>query len=287
MEKTKQNFKYYFLALLVLATGLVWYAVLEESNNKLRVAFLDVGQGDAIFIEAPNGNQVLIDGGPNSAVLRELSKMMPFYDRSINMVIMTHPDGDHVNGLVDVLRRYKIEAFVDSGFKTENPAYKEAEDLVASKNIKDLDLIKGYRINLDKDLYLDILSPPISAENLDDNNGSVVARLVYGNNSFMLTGDMEQKMENYLISTYGEKLKSDVLKIGHHGSRTSTSQAFLGFVSPSYGIISVGADNRYGHPHKETLDLLNLFKATVLRTDEKGMIEFESDGGNLEFKTSR
>lgn len=281
MEKIRQHFRYYFLALLILATGLIWYAVLVEGNNKLTVAFLDVGQGDAIFIEAPNGNQVLIDGGPNGAVLRELSKVMPFYDRSINMVIMTHPDSDHVNGLVDVLRRYKVDAFVDSGFKIENPAYKEAEDLVAAKNIKDLDLMKGYRINLDKGVYLDILSPPISAESLDDNNGSLVARLVYGQSSFLLTGDMEQKMEGVLVSEYGKNLESDVLKVGHHGSHTSTAESFLGFVNPSYAVISVGADNRYGHPHKETLDLLNKFKVQILRTDEKGSIVFESDGQNL------
>ncbi len=280
MEKLKRNFKYYFLGILFLATCLVWYAVLVESNDKLKVAFLDVGQGDAIFIEAPGGNQMLIDGGPNKAVLSALSKVMPFYDRSIDLVLMTHPDADHANGLVDVLGRYKVGAFVDSGVTPEKPVHKEIENLVAEKGIADLNLIKGYRINLGEGAYVDIVSPPVAGDSVDSNNGSVVGHLVYGNNSFLLTGDMEQKMEKYLVAT-GADIKSDVLKVGHHGSRTSTAPEFLGSVAPKYAVISVGKNNKYGHPHRETISTLNQFGVSTLQTDQLGTIIFESDGQNI------
>lgn len=283
MEKVKQKFRYYLLGILFLVTSLVWYAVWAEGNDKLKVAFLDVGQGDAIFIEAPNGNQILIDGGSNKAVLSQLSKVMPFYDRSIDVVMMTHPDSDHVNGLVDVMRRYEVGVFVDSGPESDNPAYKEVEDIAAAGDTKSLDVIRGYRINLDEGVYLDILSPPLAGENFKDNDGSLVARLVYGNTSFLLTGDMEKNMERFLVAG-GANIKSDVLKVGHHGSRTSTSEAFLGFVSPQYTVISAGANNRYGHPHKEALELLNKFKTQILRTDLEGAILMLSDGENITIK---
>lgn len=280
MEKINRQYKYFFIDILILVTGLVWYAVLAEGNNKLKVAFLDVGQGDAIFIESPGGNQILIDGGPNGAVLSQLSKVMPFYDRSIDMVLMTHPDSDHVNGLVSVLRRYKVDAFVDAGAVSDNPAHKEVESIVADRSIKSLDLTKGYRINLDKGVYLDVLSPPISGENFKDNDGSLVARLVYGNVSFLLTGDMEKNMERFLLAS-GANIKSDVLKVGHHGSRTSTSLEFLGGVAPQHAVISVGQNNKYGHPHRETLSALNQFGISTLQTDQLGAIMFVSDGEGL------
>lgn len=275
-----KNFKYYFLGVLFLGAIFVWYAVLAETRNGLSVAFLDVGQGDAIFIEAPNGNQILIDGGPNKAVLRGLSKQMPFYDRTIDTVILTHPHLDHYAGLNEVMKKYKVSLEMDPGTKSKGAGFAEFENLIKDKNIKRLYGKRGMRVNLDRDLYLDILLPVVNNENLSEHDGMLVSRLVYKSNSFLLTGDMEDNLENYLLAM-GSDLKSDVLKVGHHGSKTSTSESFLGWVNPNLAVISAGQGNKYGHPHQEVTERLARFEIPALRTDEKGAIVVKSDGEKI------
>ena len=276
-----KNFKYYFLGVLFFGAVFVWYAVLAETRSGLKVAFLDVGQGDAIFVEAPNGNQVLIDGGPNKTVLRELAKQMPFYDRTIDGVVITHPHLDHYGGLVDILDNYKIGFEMDSG--NDNPESK-GFDIYARKleeeKAKRIFAKRGMRVNLDKGLYLDILLPVINKKGMSAHDEMVVARLVYGNNSFLLTGDMEDNLESFLLS-FGGSIKSDVLKVGHHGSKTSTSEKFLGLVNPGLAIISAGKNNKYGHPHQEVTERLSVFEIPILRTDEKGAIIVKSDGEKI------
>ena len=281
MSSIVKILRYYFLGVLFLGAVFVWYAVLAETRTGLKVAFLDVGQGDAIFIEAPNGNQILIDGGPNKAVLRELSKQMPFYDRSIDGVVLTHPHLDHYGGLVDVLDNYKIGFEMDSG--NDNPESK-GFDIYAIKleeeKAKRIFAKKGMRVNLDEGLYLEILLPVINKKGMSAHDEMVVARLVYGNNSFLLTGDMEDNLESFLLS-FGGSIKSDVFKIGHHGSKTSTSEKFLGMVNPGLTIISAGKNNKYGHPHQEVTDRLARFEIPTLRTDEKGTVVLKSDGEKI------
>jgi len=285
MKSISKNLKYYFISLLFVAVFLVWYAVFAETRDGLTIVFLDVGQGDAIFIEAPNGNQILIDGGSNNAVLRELSKIMPFYDRSIDMVIESHPDSDHINGLVEVLHRYKIDAVMESGIQSDTPAYQEIKNIIKEKNIKNILARQGMRINLDNSAYMDILFPDRDVSGLETNMASVIAKLNYGETCFIFTGDSPKAIEQYLVSVYGNPpsngLNCQVLKIGHHGSNTSTSESFLGYVNPEYAVISVGKDNKYGHPHQEVLDLLNRFGISILRTDELGTIKLKSDGENF------
>jgi competence protein ComEC len=281
MNFAKKNLKYLFLLALFGLAVLVWYAVFTESRSGLLVAFLDVGQGDAIFIQAENGNQVLLDGGPNKAVLRQLSKIMPFYDRSIDMIINSHPHADHLTGLVEVLKRYKINSAVEPGTDPNTPEYREFENLLSDKKILHFYGKRGMKINLDKNLYLEVLLPNVDVKNLDPHAGMLVAKLVYGNTSYLLMGDAEKPLENYLVSLEGSRLKADVLKIGHHGSSKSTSEGLLGFSSPEYAVISVGKDNSYGHPHKETLEILNRFGIKILRTDELGTIKIKSDGINI------
>jgi len=282
-EKISKQYKYYFLGLLFLATVFVWYAVFRESRSGLEVDFLDVGQGDAIFIQAPNGNQVLLDSGPNKKVLAELSKVMPFYDRSIDLAIESHPDNDHIAGFIDTLKRYDVGAVMESGVVVDTPVYEELEDTIKDKNIPKILAKRGMRINLGDDIYLDVLLPVINNPDFSPHDGMVVLKLNYGKNSFLLTGDMEEKMEKYLISV-DKNLTSNVLKVGHHGSKTSTSEALLGYVNPDYAIISVGKDNKYGHPTQEVLDRLKKFDIPILRTDEKGMIKIKSNGENLQIE---
>jgi competence protein ComEC len=284
MEGVKKNIKFYLLLGLFIVNIFIWFVILGQNNGKLIVAFLDVGQGDAVYIQAPNGNQVLIDGGVNKSVLRQLNKIMPFYDRSIDVIIATHPDKDHIGGLPDILDRYKIDFFLDSGNESDSSTYLELLRLTEAMGIKSIQAKRGMVIVLDNKVFLNILFPDRDVSLVESNTASVIAQLVYGETEFMLTGDSPKAIENYLVMLDGENLESDVLKVGHHGSKTSSSEAFVGFVQPKYSVISAGKDNTYGHPHQEVLDILKQFGSTILSTQDKGMIVFKSDGENFFLK---
>jgi len=278
-----------FVVLLVLFCSAIFsFFVLckEQRKGILTVAFLNVGQGDAIFIQAPNGNQMLIDGGPGKSVLRELSAVMPFYDRSIDVILATHADQDHVGGLPDVFKKYKVNVFIEPGVSGESSSYQELEKIVANKNsstneveIKKILAKRGMNIDLGGGVILQILFPDRNLVVTETNTSSIVAKLVYGENEFLLTGDSPKTIEEYLVS-FGN-LQSDVLKVAHHGSKNSDDENFVSAVSPKYAVISVGQDNKYGHPNEETLKTLNNLGIKILRTDELGRIIFESDGVNL------
>jgi competence protein ComEC len=282
--------------LLLTAVFSIYFSFREERNGILTVAFLDVGQGDAIFIEAPNGNQILIDGGPSKQVLRELSKVMPFYDRSIDAVLLTHTDQDHVGGLPDVLKKYKVGILMESGVSGKSSSYEELKKMVSESpttgQSKKILARKGMIVDLGDGAKLEIIFPITVFDGMETNNASIVARLVYGENEFLFTGDSPIAIENYLAfqedlkSSNDNSLQSDVLKVAHHGSKNSDSSKFVSAVSPEYAVISVGKDNKYGHPNQETLDTLNNFGAKILRTDELGRIIFKSDGVNLEITHS-
>ena len=287
MEHIRKNGRLYILMTLFITTVFIWYAVLvEDRRGILTVAFLDIGQGDAIFIEAPNGNQMLIDGGPPKAVPSALRKVMPFYDRTIDMILVTNPDKDHMAGFIDVLESYKVGMVVEPGTVGASVEYKVFEQLVREERAKKSIALRGQTIWLDKKhgVGFQILFPDRNISGLATNDGSIVGRLVYGDTSIMFTGDSPENVERYLVSLDDKNLKSDVLKVGHHGSRTSTSKEFVGFVSPTYATISLGQGNSYGHPHKETLDTLEKFDIKTLRTDQQGTITIESDGKNIEVR---
>ncbi|MEK7647024.1 MAG: MBL fold metallo-hydrolase [Patescibacteria group bacterium] len=283
MGVLKQNFQWYFLGLLLAAALLVWSAVwAEDRGGILTVSFLNVGQGDAIFIDVPNGNQVLLDGGPNKTVLRELSAVMPFYDRSLDLAIMSHPNLDHLGGLVETLKRYRVGAAMDSGATHSIGEYAEWERLIKNNSVKYWQGHGGMRLHLADGVYLDILSPADGAllQSKNVNDVMLTARLVYGDTSFLLTGDMERALE-YKLATGGDQLNSVVLKVGHHGSRTSSSEYFLNAVRPRYAVIQVGKSNNYGHPHREILNRLQAAGIDILRNDIDGRVIFKSNGRDL------
>jgi len=281
MKHLKQNLKIFFILLLLFINIIIFTLIFSFSNGKLKVSFLDVGQGDAIFIESPAGYQMLVDGGANNSVLRELGKVMPFYDRSIDVLVATHADQDHIGGLVEVLRRFEVGLFVQTNTTSTSAVYLELENLIKEKNVKE-EIIKSPEIiSLGGGVEFNILFPTQDTAGWETNESSIVGKLSYGNNSFLLTGDSPQKIEKYLVGKYGDFLKSDVLKVGHHGSKTSSSELFVGTVSPPYTVISAGLDNRYGHPSKEVLDIFAKFQGKVLETLGGGMIKFESDGESL------
>lgn len=278
-----------FLGVLVAINILAWSVVFDLSKQKfLEVNFFDVGQGDAAFVETPKGQQVLIDGGPSSKILEKLGKEMPFWDRNIDLIILSHPEADHLSGLIDVLKKYKVENILWTGIIRDTPEYKEWQKLIEEEGAKIYIAEKGEKILMSNGISIEILYPFENLEGKeiqDSNDTSIVNRLVSGYNSFLFTGDITQLAEKELISAYScsdscefATLDSDILKIGHHGSKTSTSEEFLQEVSPEVAIISVGKNNSYGHPAPETLENLNKYGIKVLRTDESGDIKIISDG---------
>lgn len=280
----RKNILPIILAALLTATLLIWYAVYRESSrDKLTVAFLNVGQGDSIFIEAPNGKQMLIDGGPGRSILRELGKVMPFYDRTLDAILVTNPDRDHYAGFVDVLPRFSVSTFIEPGVVKRDPAYEDLLKLVEKEEAEHIYARRGMEILLDETngVSLAILFPDRDVPELDPNTGSVVAKLTYGKTSILLMGDAPSAIEKYLTALDGGALQADVLKVGHHGSKTSSDPYFLSAASPSHAVISSGADNRYGHPHKEVLANLAAAEIPYLNTAEEGRITFVSDGRSI------
>jgi competence protein ComEC len=273
------------LVLCVVALG-IWYAAMrEDRRGLLTVSFLNIGQGDAIFIDAPSGRQVLIDGGKGSTVVRELGQVMPWYDRSLDVVVGTHPDADHIGGLPDVLARYDISTIIRSSVEdsgADQTAFLRA--ISSEKKAKALIAARGQIVDLGKGAYLEILFPDRPVSSIETNTGSIVARLVYGDTSFMLTGDSPQTIEEYLVSLDGSSLKSDVLKAGHHGSRTSSAVSFVGYVAPAYAVFSRGCGNSYGHPHTEVAELFTRFGIPTRDTCKDGTITFVSDGREVRLK---
>ena len=244
----------------------------------LKVSFLDVGQGDAILIETPDGKQMLVDGGADTAVLRQLGKELGFFDRTLDLVVATHPDADHIGGLVSVLKRYKVASILETSNGKESPVATAYAAATAAEGATITDADAGQIINLSEGVTVRILSPHGDESNWESNTASIVMRLEYGSTSVMLTGDAPAEIEQYLVETYPQYLASDILKLGHHGSKTSTSQAFLDAVSPQYAIVSAAVGNRYGHPHQEVMQRVFGRKIQLFHTGTDSTVTFYSDG---------
>ena len=289
MIGTNKKYHLYFLGILASVSIYLFTLSLSVGDNKLKVYFLDIGQGDSIFIQAPNGNQMIVDGGPPTGALeRKLGEILPFWDRYIDVVLMTHPDQDHIGGLVDLLKNYKAGVFIEPGVGSDNGVYQTLENEVNAEGIHKILARRGQRINLGGGVVFDILFPDRDTTGWETNRASIVGRLTYGNTSFLLTGDSPVEIEHYLVGLDKKlatsTLASDVLKAGHHGSRTSSSEEYVREISPQYAVISAGKNNKYGHPHKEVVDLFNSLNIPILSTIEMGTIIFESDGKNLIYK---
>lgn len=261
-----------------------FYAQEYSKQDYLRVVFLDVGQGDSVYIEAPNGRQVLIDGGPDARVVNQLAGVMPLFDKSIDLVVATHADADHIGGLSAVFDNYSVSRILENGVVGKTKTYQKLEQKILDQKIKKEIAQRGDRIVIDeeKNIYIDIFFPQPDVSGMDSNSGSIVGKLSYGDKSFMLTGDATTYTENLILKKEDTgTLKSDVLKLGHHGSNTSSSLDWIQTISPSYAIISAGLDNKYGHPHREVLDKLDMLKISYISTYKEGNIEFNTDGLNL------
>jgi competence protein ComEC len=278
------------IAGLAIAAILVWVAVASLPDGKLHIVFFDVGEGDAIFVQTPRGQQILIDGGPSpTTLISALGRRMPFWDRSLDLVILTHADEDHIAGLIPVLERYRVGQVLDSGYEHDNPTYERWLELISEKEIPSHLARAGMRIATGDGVELAVLHPGpelMKYTDADANNNSIVTRLVMGQVSFLLPGDIEEVVEDMLVAS-GQELASTVLKAPHHGSDTSSSVAFLDAVNPKLAVISVGADNRFGHPSPQVLERLEglVGGERILRTDERGTIEVVTDGERIWIKT--
>ncbi len=267
-----------FLSLFALAVWMPQFSDLTTDCDCLEVSFLDVGQGDAILLRTPSGIEVLIDGGKGSAVLRSMAAVRPFGDRSIDLMIATHPDLDHIGGLSDVLHRYQVGLLITTSNLNPTAASTALTTAVAAEGMMERLAEAGEVIVLDDEVYLQVLSPVGDETNWESNTASIVLRVVYGETAFMLTGDAPASIEDTLVERYGSQLTSQVLKLGHHGSKTSTSETFLDAVAPKYAVVSAGADNSYGHPAGEVLARVIERDIALSQTAIDGTITFISDG---------
>lgn len=269
---------YFLIFIFFLFVIFLFYFDFSYKKDNLTFAMLDVGQGDSIFIETEDGTQILIDAGKNKKVLSELSKVIPFYDRSIDIIIMTNPDLDHIGGFLDILKKYKVDKVFEPGTYNDSNIYKEIQNIIKKKNVKHFFGKAGIKIDLGDLTYIDFLFPDRDVSEWENNDGSIVAKLTHGNNEFILMGDATINTEKLILEKYDKNfLESDFIKIGHHGSRTSSSLEFLKAVNPKYSLISSGEGNKYGHPHKEILNILNSLGIEILRTDEQGTIILKCD----------
>ena len=278
LEKQRKYSLLLFTFLLLIANIFFFRIDFKNSHRVLTFAMLDIGQGDALFIESPTGTQVMFDAGPPRKVLGPLTHVMSPFDKSIDAVVITNPDADHIGGLLDILKNYKVGRVLESGTLTDSKTYQSLRDEMKRQNIPDILAKRGMKLDMGGGVVIDILFPDRDVSSWATNDGSVVARLTYGKTSIMLTGDAPIKTEQIILKeNRAAQLASTILKVGHHGSRTSTSNNFLKAVSPIYALISDGKDNKYGHPHKETLDTLTQFGIKVLRTDLLGTIFIKCD----------
>ncbi len=275
MKILNQKSKKLIIASLMGGYICVLYAIWQIPDSRFHIYFLDVGQGDAVFIKTPENHQILIDGGPDNFVIEEINKVMPFFDRSIDMVVLTHPDYDHVSGLVDVLKRVDVGSVLITGVESDNPVYfeflKEAFDQEIDVFIAEtgVDFMFG-------DVFIDVIYPfaNISGQKIENvNNSSIAMKVYHDGHKVLLTGDLEEEVEKKLILS-GEDLSADVYKAGHHGSKSSSTFEFLQMVKPELVVIQSGEGNKYGHPHAEVLK--NFYRAgveVVLRNDELGLVD--------------
>ncbi|MBI3985046.1 MAG: MBL fold metallo-hydrolase [Candidatus Levybacteria bacterium] len=277
-----KNYLFLTIASFFALLGIFFYQESVNNDKNLHLVVCDVGQGDSIYIKTPSGKDILVDAGPSDKVLDCLGSNMPFWDRDIELVILTHPDADHLTGLVSVLERYNVLNFVTSKTSKDTGIYKKFLKALKNEGLSLKYVFANDKIDFSDGSFSNVIWPSSEAtQKLNPKNYSVVNEysiiqvLQYGNFRALLTGDAGKVVEDQIAAIAGDV---DLLKVPHHGSKTGMSDYFLSQVLPEISIISVGKGNRYGHPTKEALDLLSKYKTEILRTDKEGEIEIITNG---------
>ena len=289
-----------FVIFLIIFDFFVWSQIVSgvsEQNNDLEIYFLDVGQGDSELINLPNDVQILMDGGPDNKILGELSSILPPTDRYIDLVVLSHPQYDHFAGLIEVLKRYEIGAFIYNGREGTAKAFEDLKRTIEKNKIPTIILTQGDKIKYQNNL-LDILSPTanlLKSKELNDTSLVISLAIELVNKNFsklhhiddrqrnvitkiLFTGDIGFKVENYLTENFD--INSDILKVGHHGSKYSSGKKFLEAVNPKIVVIEVGK-NTYGHPTSQTLNGLASIGSQIFRTDQNGTIKLVINGEKI------
>lgn len=274
----------FFLFFLNVVTFSFVYEL--SSGNELQVIFFDVGQGDSIFIETPQKHQIIIDSGPgNKTLLEKVSSVMPFGDKTIDLIILTHTDSDHISGFFELLDNYVVENILWSGISGTSSKSEKWEAMI---EVEGANIFYSNEINkiILGDVVMDIISPNeyiIEKYSKNANDISVVSKMIYKNSSFLFTGDITNKLEKEIVN---EDIFADVLKVSHHGSKHSTCEEFVAKVDPLVAVIQVGK-NSYGHPADDVLTRLSNFGIKVLRNDIDGDIKISTDGNNYKIITNK
>ncbi len=272
---SKKQIKIY-LSLLLLVLSYLWWQLGDQAKY-LQVNFLDVGQGDSTLITAPSGEVILVDGGPNNKLLAQMSKFLPWWERTIDYLVISHWDDDHYIGLIQVLKKYEVKKILVSYLPDiSSPSYLAWQDALEQEGISPKILKAGETWQGVNNLSWQIVAAS-DDKNLEDNDKSLVLRLSYGQTDFLLSGDLPTEQEEKLLANK-INLEAEVLKVGHHGSKYSSSQEFLNSVEPKVCIISASADNKFGHPHPETLERLARVKCNIYETSKLGNISILSNG---------
>lgn len=263
------------MLLLAGCTEMVETNAPAVAGKEMTVHFIDVGQGDSIFIQAPNGKTMLVDAGVKGAGKAVVDYLRAQGVQKLDYVVATHPDADHIGGLIAVLNSISIKEFIDSGKVHTSQTYEEMLTLINDKNIRYTIPATGETLALDPAISVEVLA---SDENASDNNdASIVLRVAYNNISFLLMGDADKGIEQQLLQS-GVDVEATILKAGHHGSNTSSSTEFIKAVNPLATILSYGQDNKYGHPHAEVVEVLKQEKSDLYGTAESGTIVVSTDG---------
>ena len=275
--------KQLFISILVSSAALVWVGVFQLPNNNLTVKVYDVGQGDSIIIKTISNYKILIDGGPDNKVLSYLGSDFAFWDRKIDLVILTHPHSDHLRGLIEVLKRYKVDQVWLTGAKNETAEHQEWIRTLGELKIKIGYPKEGDLIDFGDGVIIKVLHPKKGITDSDLNNTSIVLIVSLGNFDALLTGDAGKETQ-----PFGNNLKDiEVLKVPHHGAKTALEPHFLKEIHPEISIISVGERNNYGHPASETIKLLENIGSKIYRTDKNGTVEVVSNGRDWYTKSER
>ena len=301
MKKHKGNKRAQFITIVIFVLVALGSFIFEKdyfsefisySNNNystvegnLEVSYLDVGQGDSAYIRV-NDYDILIDAGPRSDSDKLLDQLKAKNIDDFEIIIATHPHEDHIGGMSKVFEEYVVKSFYMPSVTHTTKTFENMVNSVAKEGIEIQTIKEGMKFDLGNEAKIDVYSP-IYESYEEFNDYSPIMKLIFGETELIFTGDAEAHAEADVVAKYPDNLKADVLKFGHHGSSTSSTDEFLQAVSPEYGIISCGVDNKYGHPHREILDKISKYNIKSYRTDIQGQITLTSDGKNISIKTEK